>query len=62
MGLTLESFVANSSKYQLDRIDVDGDYTPDNCRLVSPQSNVRNQRRRVLGTTIISAEGEEIIV
>lgn len=36
-------FITNSSKYQLDRVDSNGHYTPENCRLSTPQQNIRNR-------------------
>lgn len=36
------------SDLQIDRIDVDGDYTPSNCRWVSRFTNVNNKRNNVL--------------
>jgi hypothetical protein len=36
------------SGLQLDRIDNDGDYSPDNCRFVTRAANNRNKRTNVL--------------
>ena len=44
---------------QLDRIDVLGHYTADNCRLTNIQVNTRNRKVAVVGI-IQSAEGEII--
>lgn len=35
---------APRGKYTIDRIDVNGDYTPENCRLVNIQTQERNKR------------------
>lgn len=40
---------------QVDRIDNDGPYSPDNCRLASPTANSRNRRN----TNFIEAFGEK---
>jgi len=61
LEINVEEFINNSSQYQLDRIDRSGHYTPNNCRLVSPQVNGRNRNSRKLDI-IISAEGEEICI
>jgi hypothetical protein len=59
IGVDEATFVAKSNLFQLDRIDTDGNYTPENCRLIDPQTNVRNQRR-IKHKIVVSAEGEEI--
>lgn len=58
MKISKEEFVENSSKIQLDRRDTNGHYTPENCRLVASQVNMRN-RRATKYTKFESAEGEE---
>lgn len=50
---------------QLDRIDNDGDYCPENCRWVTPKENCRNTRKNkrltLLGQTKTVAEWCEVI-
>jgi hypothetical protein len=60
LGTTTEKFVEFSRTYQLDRVDPNGHYTPENCRLTDSQTNIRNQRR-TKGKTIISAEGKKYV-
>lgn len=52
-------FVENSAKIQLDRIDPNKHYTPENCRFSTVQENARN-KILLRGKTIISAEGTVI--
>lgn len=61
INASVEEFCTNSRKYTLDRIDVNGHYSPSNCRLVSQQENSRN-RRCSNKQVIKSAEGEDIYV
>ncbi len=39
-----------SSKHQLDRIDNDDNYTPENCRWVTSQVNMRNRSNTLRAT------------
>jgi hypothetical protein len=57
-GIGLEKFVKESKYFQLDRINGKGHYTPENCRLVSPQQNQRNKNGYLV--SVLSAEGEQI--
>jgi hypothetical protein len=59
IGMDVETFLLLGNKVHLDRIDINGHYSPDNCRLVSIQANSRN-KNKIKNKVIISAEGEHI--
>ena len=50
---------------ELDRIDVNGNYCPENCRWVDRKTNAQNQRRALLltanGKTMCATEWERIL-
>ncbi len=58
IGVDVDYFVKNIKKFQLDRIDGNGHYTSENCRLVNPQTNSRNKLKKL--RKIVSSEGVEI--
>lgn len=60
MGVAVDAFIKTPGQFQLDRIDPEGHYTPENCRLVDAQTNTRN-RRLSKGKKITSAEGDEYV-
>ena len=59
LNISLEDFILNSKKYQLERLDPDNHYIPSNCTITSPQKNTRN-RRGIRNKVLISAEGDRI--
>lgn len=46
------------ARFQLDRVDNDGDYTPDNCRWVAQRDNLNNKRT----SHVIEHGGERLTV
>ena len=61
MGMSEAEFVDRSNILQLDRKDPCGHYTPENCRMVSIQTNARNKKSRVRHE-YVSVEGYVISV
>lgn len=60
-GYSIEFFIKNSRKIQLDRKNGNLHYSPDNCTFVSAVENQRNKLNRTR-KIITSAEGEDILV
>lgn len=68
---SFENFVTDmgakpSKKHSIDRIDVDGDYSPDNCRWATVEEQERNKRTRDDNRTgvrgvILSRDGESYV-
>lgn len=54
-GISEVEFMKNTRKYQVDRIDPKGHYTPENCRIVTAIQNSRNKGKFKI---VITAEGE----
>jgi hypothetical protein len=61
LNIDISFFIENSKKLQLERKNVNGHYSPDNCTLISGQANTRN-RNCIKRRTLISAEGEKITI
>ncbi len=58
LNITEHEFAENSGYWQLDRINPDVGYSPENCRIVDAQTNARN-KHITKGRKIISLEGKE---
>jgi hypothetical protein len=59
-SVSVEDFMENTRSYQIDRITSTDHYTPENCRIVTPQQNTRN--RGVKKREIESAEGKKYYI
>lgn len=57
-GYKLEMLEFHRNRYTLDRIDINGDYTPENCRWVDYREQNENKRHKLPFT--INGETKEI--
>ena len=60
LDLKPEQFIQESGKWQIDRIDGNGHYVPNNCRLVTEQHNARNKRGKL--REFEAADGSIVII